>query len=112
MMKHTKGPWAIDEGTPGHIKSYSKSHRYIENVGHATPTVARFDIWSSFNCLPDGVGFSKDEELANAHLIASAPELLEALEEILDYRGGATNALLDPYVMERAQAAIAKAKGA
>lgn len=38
-------------------------------------------------------------------------DLVSALEEIVDYRGGADNALEDPYVMDRACAAIAKAKG-
>lgn len=38
-------------------------------------------------------------------------DLLAALDEIVDYTGGAENALADGYVMERAYAAIAKAKG-
>lgn len=46
---------------------------------------------------------------ANARLIAAAPDLLAALEEILDYRGGAESALHDEYVVERARAAVAKA---
>ena len=37
-------------------------------------------------------------------------DLPEALEEILDYSGGADNALKDEYVMERASEAIRKAK--
>lgn len=48
--------------------------------------------------------------LANAHLIAAAPDLLEALEEIVIYAGGADNALKDEYVMDRVYTAIAKAK--
>lgn len=38
------------------------------------------------------------------------PELVAALEEILYYTGGAENALEDEYVMDRAQAALNKAK--
>lgn len=41
----------------------------------------------------------------------AAPELLEALKEILDYSGGAENALEDEYVVDRARTAIAKAEG-
>jgi hypothetical protein len=50
-------------------------------------------------------------KLANARLISAAPELLEALKEIVEYTGGASNALEDPYVMDRVNAAIAKAEG-
>lgn len=49
---------------------------------------------------------------ATAVLFAAAPDLYAALEEILDYSGGADNALDDEYVMDRAHAALAKAIGA
>ena len=49
--------------------------------------------------------------IEDANLIAAAPDLLSSLEELLDYSGGADNALEDRYVMERAMAAIAKARG-
>ncbi len=44
-------------------------------------------------------------------LAASAPTLYEALNEILTYSGGADSALDDPYVVERARAALALARG-
>ena len=54
---------------------------------------------------------------AYAVLMASAPEqqakidaLYEALKELLDYSGGADNALEDEYVTDRARAALAKAE--
>ena len=47
---------------------------------------------------------------ANANLIAAAPDLLAALDDILDYRGGANNALEDEHVMDRARAAISRAR--
>lgn len=47
----------------------------------------------------------------DANLIAAAPDLLAALDEILNYDGGADSALQDEYVMERARAAIEAAKG-
>jgi hypothetical protein len=50
------------------------------------------------------------EANANAALIVRAVNahdgLVEALQEILDYRGGADNALQDEYVVERAEAAL------
>jgi hypothetical protein len=52
------------------------------------------------------------EELrANALLLVAARELYEVLDEILDYSGGADHATDDPYVMERAHLALAKARG-
>lgn len=51
------------------------------------------------------------EQMANAHLIAAAPELLQALEEVIDYQGGADSALEDEYVVGRILSAIAKARG-
>ena len=38
-------------------------------------------------------------------------DLVDALDEILNYSGGANNALEDEYVMERAAAALSKARG-
>lgn len=49
--------------------------------------------------------------MANRNLIASAPDLLEALEEVRNYQGGADNALEDEYVMARVDAALARARG-
>ena len=46
-----------------------------------------------------------------AKCVNSHDALVAALEEILDYRGGAANALDDEYVVERARAALAKAQG-
>jgi hypothetical protein len=53
----------------------------------------------------------RSEQNANARLISAAPELYEALDELLNYSGGAEHALDDPYVVERAEAALAKARG-
>lgn len=62
-------------------------------------------------CYTDSVctfpGSTDDER--HARLIAAAPDLRDCLEEIIDYRGGAANALEDEYVMERVHAALEKA---
>ncbi|GBQ64869.1 hypothetical protein AA103196_0993 [Ameyamaea chiangmaiensis NBRC 103196] len=47
----------------------------------------------------------------DARLISASPDLAEALDEIMNYQGGADSALDDPYIVERARAALAKAKG-
>ena len=48
---------------------------------------------------------------ANAHLIAAAPDLYEALEEIADYVGDEVSFILGPPVVSAARAALAKARG-
>ena len=59
--------------------------------------------------------YAKEEAEANAHLIAAAPELLEAAESVetmyIFWKSHFPNDItLDPY-LEKARAAIAKAKG-
>ena len=60
-------------------------------------------------------GFSKKEGAANAHLIAAAPDLLEALQNIAEYWNQDQNeaAMADAcwHAIHTASAAIAKATG-
>jgi hypothetical protein len=49
------------------------------------------------------------EVIACGNAIAALPKLVAALDEILTYSGGADHALDDPYVMDRARAALALA---
>jgi hypothetical protein len=94
-MTHTPGPWNIwykgEKDIPAIANNYA-------NTGHAT------DI-----CTVDG-----ENQDANAHLIAAAPELLEACEAALEV----TDSILVPalgtaglQLAERLRAAIAKARG-
>ena len=74
MTEHTKGPWHVG-GT------WSMGNR-----GETTQTTVIY----SDDCIPLvqtcwGEGYrGKKESEANAHLVAAAPELLEALEDIVD----------------------------
>ena len=90
MSKHTKGPWdriIADGYTVRHPQIYSGTGP----VANAT--------W---------LGDGRLEELnANASLIAAAPDLLEALEALLDYENGIQKAKAE----QMAMAAIAKAGG-
>ena len=108
--KHTPGPWEADYGcTVGHIKSVWPGHEH-----GMTPTVARYDM-----CAPSILG--ADEPQFNAHLIAAAPELLAALERLLQANEADYEHLPDATVrvsfetnsmaIKQARAAIAKAKG-
>jgi len=73
MSKHTKGPWFIT----GNMTRYVEARiggGLIQEVAAVGPTNA------------DG-GYGEQQE-ANAHLIAAAPDLLEALESMCaEFRG-------------------------
>ena len=89
MSKHTQGPWAV-RGIP-------TGQRYIgPSQDGGAPSVAL--VLSRVN-VPD------ERLAADARLIAAAPELLEALEAVLDDIGNNGRAC------KQARAAIARAKG-
>lgn len=91
MSKHTPGPWRYGR----HIDGY----RSIDADGwNSLALVIEFD--EDDNADPEGI--------ANAFLIAAAPDLYEALEELLDIEGPqpGTAAWAD-----KTRALIAKAKG-
>ena len=75
-QSHTMGPWVTD-GQGGYERQRSDGSPWRSQcVGTADGrTVAEV-------CIPKGGGWKHPEALANARLIASAPELLEALEEL------------------------------
>lgn len=99
MMAHTPGPWTIYRTTDG---------RAILGIGDADAggiTDAHFGFWRS-----------GEEYEANARLIASAPDLLEALRIMVDAECSymRLNNLGDPEKNDRirlSRAAIAKAEG-
>lgn len=94
MSAHTPGPWAV-QLTDG-----------VADMVHASAEHNNFGTIVDL----DGSEFDYDMSLANARLIAAAPELLEALKRSLSWLssypgGGATK------VYEQAREAIDKAKG-
>ena len=104
MSKHTPGPWEC--------KAEECDKPYIRIRG--TALGCRYKIANVLTPIYDGVKSKEAEETrTNAMLIAAAPELLEALEEMLhsfmctqnpnDYPSDAP--------CNKARAAIAKAKG-
>lgn len=103
---HTPGPWRVDFArTPDGI------------VGFRVLAPERWHSVANCNCYEpcNAVCFTPEEKYSNAHLIAAAPDLLEALKHLIedpDYQvaiGG------NPYAVEamlsRCRAAIAKAEG-
>jgi len=90
--KHTPGPW--------------------EAMGHGNQECTVFGSGRAVAVVRDLSHFRLDEGKANAALIVAAPELLSALEtliECLQCHGGVTGLTLDAVLT--AQAKIAKAKG-
>jgi hypothetical protein len=92
MSKHTPGPWVIYELLDGYDIRAPESECYV--VTASDPEA----VWGA-------VGREED-----ACLIAAAPELLEALEQVLSFvdAGQGTWTVED---QNKARAAIAKAKG-
>ena len=93
-FKGTPGPWCVhDNGVFYDIQTHSGI-----NIG---------DICASQHTFDDGV-HNGLVATANAHLVAAAPELLSALQNIVNYHFGKTATA--PAYLE-AKAAIAKALG-
>lgn len=104
--KHTPGPWRLKAGRNigNTIEGYSGRRGFEGDDGYRT--VALYQ-----SCEPTGL---RAEEVvnatANARLIAAAPEMLEALQEIVAAADGDWWEQLDA-TLEKSRAAIAKATG-
>lgn len=99
-MAHTPGPWVVG-GASG-------------NEGEAREIVAasRTIAWSASTWDEDEGDVVTEEDDANAHLIAAAPDLLAALKELVDYDEGSNEPGEFGYeILQRCKAAIAKAEG-
>lgn len=66
-MKHTKGPWAASHNPASEIREGWQIGMWQRDVTANT----------GFGPSATGIGETKEEADANAHLIASAPELLD-----------------------------------
>jgi hypothetical protein len=93
MRKHTEGPWKVSGNTELCITDVYDFSRFIGSAS----------IMGSNNNFKE----SYEEAKANARLMSAAPDLLDALESCVSY-GSMTG---DEWVIEKARAAIAKAKG-
>lgn len=87
--KHTPGPWELRPDDMGGLSSL------VFPAGQPHPVAGVTGYYSG-----------NWERLANALLIAAAPELLEALQFVMTASGGQLGT-----AFEQAQAAIAKATG-
>ena len=99
---HTPGPWTV-----GNIKQSNRPDAnfpieafYDADGERFRATVAEIPTWS-FDGVTDA---NREEHIANAALIASAPDLLDALHAIIDAFGHQ-----DSLLMDQCKAAVAKA---
>ena len=95
MSKHTLGPWEASEGYPSDIWHVDRPSR-----GYSVVVSRAEEDWD----------MAVEEVQANAHLIAAAPELLDALETLL-LSTERDDMNFRVRAMEAAREAIAKAKG-
>lgn len=96
--KHTPGPWTWT-GTP-QVEGGRPFHAYLVD-----PTGRKIaSIWGK-----------AEEKVANAHLIATAPDLYWSLRDILSLvevdEAGGNEITLAQHVFTRGRAALAKAEG-
>jgi len=116
--QHTPGPWKV--AACCHVRSnhigewIHESIIAAENDDHPSPCVATVTCREYRNNY--ALAHSPDpEQLANARLIAAAPELLAALQEALEFINGATHRFPksikhpDYFKLNTTRAAISKA---
>lgn len=92
-LKHTPGPWNVDGDATVYGPRFS--------IANDKEQIGRFEV-------ADCKGYKQERE-ANAHLIASAPDLLRALEWLVDDWERVTGRTLPDD--HEAKAAISRAKG-
>lgn len=83
-MKHTKGPWHLGAGNcTGRIFTDAEGQRMRLEEGGTT----LYPICQIVH------GWNEEEDEANARLIAAAPELLAALDQLLEWAEKANSRL-------------------
>ena len=117
--KHTPGPWKVsdkmmtDELVCRHdtLGAWVHSCRYIEGAGKLLATAPSNEPIGT-GCSGHPQVESRDEMLANARLIAAAPELLDALKGLFEHCTMIHRAWGDGSNQKEADAAIAAGKAA
>lgn len=106
MSKHTPGPWNLLKRKNNEVKI---EHTNRHTKGASSLTIAKVTVCDSW--------FT--EQMANAQLIAATPDLLDALQSVIDFPADffdrpdseAVTITLTGWHLKKARAAIAKATG-
>jgi hypothetical protein len=109
--KFSPGPWYAPHLSTARENSSCRCQSICEE--RYAGGIATVHINNGIPLVSDGGNDAPPEEeaKANGFLISAAPDLYASLDELFDYHGGAANALEDEYVVDRANAALAKARG-
>ena len=109
-MTHTPGPWHIGMTNVYNVDRFAKNAEWARIRGVDGGLIAKIE-----SVHPKGERKSQDFDIeaANARLIASAPELLEALKKIVAWHDcfPPTSGEEDLPIISQARAAIAQAEG-
>ena len=101
--KFTPGPWEWPKFTPGPWEWYKADGEYRTLINDCLHMIIR-------SVRPEDMWFCPENRDANAALIAAAPELYAALENLVAWASlEETPRLAD--LLEAARAALAKARG-
>lgn len=127
MSAYTPGPWAVLDGFPTEIVPEAHRHRSCGASIYEAEDRDRYALRIATADLNTLSGFAheipREQAKANARLIAAAPKLLSALEEITDHLAGVMGGpIMSQFVefkngvegiptIKAARAAIAEAKG-
>jgi len=109
MSKHTPGPWHIDFSDFG--TDTDSRGIPISDGGGLIADVAPLGGRVGDLCLASWHNFGDDEDIANASLIAAAPDLLAALEGLYRATNRTRSSPSLAAALSWAQVAIAKATG-
>lgn len=108
--KHTPGPWRVEEGTTLVWGACNPDDTYSYGMGYpiAEARISPCSSWAK--------GPSVDDGIANARLIAAAPEMLKALKLVLSRELNLAEARdynppADMEIIAELEWAIAKAEG-
>lgn len=94
MTKHTPGPWRIKMGTQTVVEPANEAHPRRAAIAQCA--------------MSHGIGDAGQADAANARLIAAAPELYEALRDLLADVTTPNEPWAAGSSVERARAALAK----
>ena len=82
---HTSGPWRVENWKYPNAKEASRRDGIVTIVTESDAIAQLCNLWRPDDDPAETIG--KNEVMANARLIAAAPEMLEALREMLSMFG-------------------------